>query len=183
MAKSADAADLKSPRSCEVIPARVLHYDAGTAQLDLCARTNGYLIPFSGRMVLLEITASRVNEFRIHRLEECKALRGKPPAHNTMHQEIVTLRQIFKTALRHGWIDHLPDLSASYRASAKISHRAWFSPEEYKQLYEATRKRAHDPKQPVSVGRRNNFTITFCSPPISDSAPTRRCAFSSAMSR
>jgi hypothetical protein len=29
-----------------------------------------------------------------------------------MHQEIVTLRQIFKTALRHGWIDHLPDMSA-----------------------------------------------------------------------
>jgi integrase len=75
-------------------------------------------------------------------------MHGKPPAHNTMHQEIVTLRQIFKTALPHGWIDHLPDLSAPYRASAKISHRAWFSPEEYKQLYEATRKRANDPKQP-----------------------------------
>lgn len=29
----------------------------------------------------------------------------------------------------------------------KISHRAWFSPQEYKQLYEATRKRAHEPKQ------------------------------------
>jgi hypothetical protein len=99
-------------------------------------------------MVLPEITAGKVNEYRIHRLEECKAMRGKPPAHNTMHQEIVTLRQIFKTALRHGWVDHLPDLSAPYRASAKISHRAWFSPEEYKQLYEATRKRAHDPKQP-----------------------------------
>jgi integrase len=75
-------------------------------------------------------------------------MRGKPPAHNTTHQEIVTLRQIFKTALRHGWIDHLPDLSEPYRSSPKISHRAWFSPEEYKQLYEATRKRAHDPKQP-----------------------------------
>jgi hypothetical protein len=56
------------------------------------------------------------------------------------------LRQIFKTALRHGWIDHLPDLSEPYRSSPKISHRAWFSPEEYKQLYDATRKRAHDPK-------------------------------------
>jgi hypothetical protein len=88
-----------------------------------------------------------VNEYRIHRLEECKAMRGKPPAHNTMHQEIVTLRQIFKTALRHGWIDHLSDLSAPYRASTKISHRAWFSPQQYKQLYKATRKRAHDPKQ------------------------------------
>ncbi|SEC33993.1 tyrosine-type recombinase/integrase [Terriglobus roseus] len=112
------------------------------------ARTNGHLVPFFGSMVLPEITAGTINEYRIHRLEESKASRGKPPAHNTMHQEIVTLRQIFKTALRHGWIEHLPDMSAPYRASAKISHRAWFSPEEYKQLYEATRKRAQHPKQP-----------------------------------
>jgi len=112
------------------------------------ARTNDHLVPFFGSMVLPQITAGTINEYRIHRLEESKALRGKPPAHNTMHQEIVTLRQIFKTALRHGWIEHLPDMSAPYRASAKISHRAWFSPEEYKQLYEATRKRAQHPKQP-----------------------------------
>jgi hypothetical protein len=110
------------------------------------ARTNGHLVPFFGSMVLPEITAGKVNEYRIHRLEESNAMRGKPPAHNTTHQEIVTLRQIFKTALRHGWIDHLPDLSEPYRSSPKISHRAWFSPEEYKQLYDATRKRAHDPK-------------------------------------
>jgi integrase len=112
------------------------------------ARANVHLVPFFGNMVLPEITAGKINEYRIHRLEGAKAERGKPPAHSTMHQEIVTLRQIFKTALRHGWIDHLPDMSAPYRASAKISHRAWFSPEEYKQLYEATRKRVHDPKQP-----------------------------------
>jgi integrase len=112
------------------------------------ARTNGHLVPFFGSMVLPEITAGTINEYRIHRLEESKALRGKPPAHNTMHQEIVTLRQIFKTALRHGWIEHLPDMSAPYRASAKISHRGWFSPEEYKQLYEATRRRSQHPKQP-----------------------------------
>jgi integrase len=112
------------------------------------ARTDGHLIPFFGNMVLPEITSGKVNEYRIRRLEESKAQRGKPLAHNTMHQEIVTLRQIFKTALRHGWIDHLPDLSEPYRSSPKISHRAWFSPEEYKQLYEATRKRALDPKQP-----------------------------------
>src|SRR4029077_19716538 len=30
----------------------------------------------------------------------------------------------------------------------KVSHRAWFSPEEYKKLYEATRKRAHAPLKP-----------------------------------
>ena len=39
-------------------------------------------------------------------------------------------------------------LSEPYRASGKISHRAWFSPEEYKKLYEATRKRAQHPKNP-----------------------------------
>jgi len=32
-------------------------------------------------------------------------------------------------------------------SSPKISLRAWFSPEEYKQLYEATRKRAQEPKK------------------------------------
>jgi integrase len=63
-----------------------------------------------------------------------------------MHQEIVTLRQTLKTAVRQGWLEHLPDLSEPYRSSPKISHRAWFSPEEYKKLYEATRKRAHEPK-------------------------------------
>jgi integrase len=94
------------------------------------------------------VTAGKVQEYRIHRLEEAMAGRGKPPAHNTMHQEIVTLRQIMKTAIRHGWIDHMPDLSEPYRSSPKISHRAWFSPDEYKLLYEATRKRAHAPKQP-----------------------------------
>jgi len=41
----------------------------------------------------------------------------------------------------------LPDFSEPYRSSSKISHRAWFSPEEYKQLYEATRKRAQEPKK------------------------------------
>jgi integrase len=112
------------------------------------ARTNNYLIPFFGKLVLPEINAGKINEYRILRLEGSKAARGKGPAHSTMHQEIVTLRQIFKTALRHGWIDHLPDLSEPYRSSTKISHRAWFSPEEYKQLYEATRRRAQDPKQP-----------------------------------
>jgi integrase len=38
-------------------------------------------------------------------------------------------------------------MSAPYKTSGKITHRAWFSPEEYKKLYEATRRRAHEPKQ------------------------------------
>jgi len=109
-------------------------------------RSRVHLVPFFGHMGLSEITAGTVQEYRIHRLEEAVAKRGKPPAHNTMHQEIVTLRQTLKTAVRQGWLEHLPDLSEPYRSSPKISHRAWFSPEEYKKLYEATRKRAHEPK-------------------------------------
>jgi integrase len=110
-------------------------------------RSTVHLVPFFGRMGLSEITAGKVQDYRIHRHEEAMKKRGKPPAHNTMHQEIVTLRQTLKTAIRQGWLDHLPDLSEPYRSSPKISHRAWFSPEEYKKLYEATRKRAHEPKQ------------------------------------
>jgi len=110
-------------------------------------RSRVHLVPFFGRLGLSEITAGKVQDYRIRRLEEAVAKRGKPPAYNTMHQEIVTLRQTLKTAIRHGWLDHLPDLSEPYRSSPKISHRAWFSPAEYKKLYEATRKRAHEPKQ------------------------------------
>jgi len=110
-------------------------------------RSQVHLVPFFGHLGLSEITSGKVQDYRIHRHEQAMAKRGKPPAHNTMHQEIVTLRQTLKTAIRHGWLDHLPDLSEPYRSSPKISHRAWFSPAEYKKLYEATRKRAHEPKQ------------------------------------
>jgi integrase len=52
------------------------------------------------------------------------------------------LRLATRLMIRHGWLSHLPDLSAPYRASGKIGHRAWFSPEEYRALYTATRERA-----------------------------------------
>jgi integrase len=105
-----------------------------------------HLVPFFGNMGLSEITPGQIQEYRIHRHEETVKERGKPPARNTMHQEIVVLRQTLKAALRHRWLDRMPDMSEPYRASGKVSHRAWFSPEEYKQLYEATRKRALTPK-------------------------------------
>ena len=107
-----------------------------------------HLVPFFGDMGLSEITPGQVQEYRIRRHEEAVKEHGKPPARSTMHQEIVVLRQTLKAAIRHGWLDRLPDLSEPYRASGKISHRAWFSPEEYKKLYEATRRRAQHPKNP-----------------------------------
>jgi integrase len=114
---------------------------------DQHGRSRLHLVPFFGKLGLSEVTPGKVQEYRIHRHQEAMAKRGKPPARNTMHQEMVILRQTLKTAVRHGWLERLPDLSEPYRSSPKISHRAWFSPEEYKQLYEATRKRAHEPKQ------------------------------------
>ena len=109
-------------------------------------RLRVHLRPFFGSMGLSEITAGTVQEYRVHRHGVATKLRGRPPASSTMHQEIVTLRQTLKTALRHGWLNHLPDLSAPYKTNGKISHRARFSNEEYKKLYAATRRRVANPK-------------------------------------
>ena len=106
-----------------------------------------HLAPFFENLVISEITAGRTQEYRIHRHQEAIAKRAKPPGRSTLHQEIVTLRQVLKTALRHGSLDRIPDFSEPYRSSPKIAQRAWFSPEEYKRLYKATRKRAQEPKK------------------------------------
>ena len=103
-----------------------------------------HLNPFFGDLGLSEVTSGKVQEYRFQRLNN--ATKGKPPARSTLHHEIVTLRQVLKTATRHGWLTALPDLSTPYRSSGKVTHRAWFSPEEYKLLYEATRARARKPK-------------------------------------
>jgi integrase len=134
-----------------------------------------HLIPFFGNMAVSEITPGLVQQYRVHRMTSrkdprtCEPLKdpktGQPlkdpktgkilkdlktgeaqrPARSTLHHEIITLRHVLKTAERHGWLKYLPDLSPPYKSSPKISHRAWFSPEEYKQLYEATRRRAENP--------------------------------------
>jgi integrase len=102
-----------------------------------------HLLPFFGDLGVSEVTAGKVQEYRVHRA--LNGRKGKAPARSTIHDEIVTLRLILKTAIRHGWLDHLPDLSPPYRSQGKVVHRPWFSPEEYKQLYEATREYARKP--------------------------------------
>ncbi len=103
-----------------------------------------HLLPFFGDLGLSEVTAGKAQEYRMHRIQTSST--GKPPARNTIHNEIVTLRQVLKTAVRHGWVEHLADLSPPYKTQGKISHRPWFSPKEYKQLYEATRRRITEQK-------------------------------------
>jgi integrase len=102
-----------------------------------------HLLPFFGDCGVSEVSAGKVQEYRVHRISTSRT--GKAPARSTLHDEIVTLRQILKTAIRHGWLTHLPDLSPPYRTQGKIVHRPWFSPAEYKQLYEATREYAREP--------------------------------------
>jgi integrase len=121
-----------------------------------------HLTPFFGDLGMSEVTAGKVQEYRVHRIGGGRPLEPpaakpdangaaplpyKPPARSTLHDEIVTLRQVLKTAIRHGWLAHLPDLTPPYKTQGKIVHRPWFSPAEYKQLYEATRdyaRTSHD---------------------------------------
>ena len=113
-------------------------------------RLDTHLLPFFGSKVLSEITPGLVQEYRIHRQTsrlDAKTGLPKKPARSTLHQEIVTLRQVLKTAERHGWLPFVPTLAAPFRGSGKISHRAWFSPAEYKSLFEATRRRAAKPEK------------------------------------
>lgn len=107
-------------------------------------RLQNYLLPFFGNKGLSEVTPGLVQDYRISRLTPDET--GKIPAKSTLNQEIVVLRQVMKTAVRNGWIKHLPDFSAPYQTSRKVTHRAWFSPEDYKKLYQATRRNAEAAK-------------------------------------
>lgn len=109
-----------------------------------------HLQPFFGDMAISDVTAGRIQEYRVHRMKngsqkshlakDNRPSKNKTPSRSTIHNEIVTLRQVLRTALRHGWIAALPDMSPPYKTQGKIVRRPWFSPVEYKQLYTATRK-------------------------------------------
>lgn len=107
-----------------------------------------HLLPFFGKMGLSEVTPGTVQDYRVHRIETARKAKAKPPARSTLHDEVVTLRLVLKAAIRHGWLTHLPDLSPPYKTQGKVVHRPWFSPEEYKQLYTASRDWARNPPQP-----------------------------------
>lgn len=107
-----------------------------------------HLLPYFGPTRVAEIKSGTVLAYRVHRATsrlDVKTGEPKRPSRSTLHKEIVTLRQVLKTAHRHGWIDFVPDLSSPYKTSGKVTHRAWFSPQEYRQLYMATRQRANHP--------------------------------------
>jgi integrase len=119
-----------------------------------------HLLPFFGDRPIKQVTAGLIAEYRVHRMTPPlevaagKIVPRKPghqrrnykrPARSTLHQEMVTLRQVLKTANRKGWISAVPDMSAPYKSSGKITHRAWFSPEDYKRFCNAAKERARNP--------------------------------------
>ncbi len=106
-------------------------------------RVRVHLMPFFGNKQVSEISAGLVQEYRIQRTTN--GYKGRKPSRSTLHHETVTLRLVLKTAHRYGWISAVPDISPPYKTSGKVTHRAWFSPEEYKIFYEATRERAKNP--------------------------------------
>lgn len=150
-------------------------------------RLRVHLLPFFGKMPVSRIGAQAAQDYRVHRRtkpkeayerealeakkvqeakEEGKVYKPKkpwsPPANSTLKHEIVTLRLVLKTAQRLGWVEHVPDLSPPYRGSGKISHRAWFSLEEYNELCRVTRERAKDPPKPRwkwECEQLNNFVV------------------------
>lgn len=113
-----------------------------------------HLIPFFGDIPITDVTSGKVQEYRVKRMKSAgkinphaadnRPVKNKVPSRSTIHNEIVTLRQVLRTAVRHGWLDALPDLSPPYKTQGKIVHRPWFSPSEYKQLYTATREYARE---------------------------------------
>ena len=121
-----------------------------------------HLLPFFGAYPLSAINAGLVQDYRLSRnrppdppKEDARKAKRRTqverpcpwhrPSRSTLGKESVCLRQVLKAANRRGWIAALPDLSEPYRQSSKVSHRAWFSPDEYKRLYTATRKWADSP--------------------------------------
>lgn len=112
---------------------------------DHVRRVNTHLMEFFGETPVKDINAGLVQEYRIAR--HTNGYKGRTPSRSTLHHETVTLRLVLKTAHRYGWIDAVPDISPPYKTSGKVKHRAWFSPEEYKMLYEATRERAKNPSR------------------------------------
>src|SRR5260221_5977433 len=108
-----------------------------------------HLLPFFGEFGVSEVTAGKVQEYRVHRMtsrlepnpasKNNRSPKDKPPARSTIPDEIVTLRQVLKTAIRPGWLAYPPDLSPPHNTQGKIMHHPWVSPAGYKQPYEANR--------------------------------------------
>lgn len=111
------------------------------------AHLKNHLRPYFGKMAVTEINGDTAHQYRLHRNKTATEKGGKPPARNTLKNEIITLRLVLALCVRKGWIPFVPNLSEPFRGNSKAEHRAWFSPAEYKALYLAARKHAAETKR------------------------------------
>ena len=129
-------------------------------------RMRRHILPYFGRRPLSSITKGLINSYRAFRAEDTitrttvpakdglPARPGKPPARSTMLSEICHIRQVLKFAEGNGWLAFVPSLQAAHMSQTKKGRRAWFSPEEYEQLYKATRRK-------VEEGQRHGWTSRY----------------------
>lgn len=111
-------------------------------------RLHVHLIPFFGEIPLSEITAGTCQKYIVWRTEKAAEKSDKPPARSTLKQEFVIVRQALRWAVNNRQLSHMPTLKLPYLTLRKKGRRAWFSPEEYKQLYTATRRRIEEGTRP-----------------------------------
>ncbi|MEL7487388.1 MAG: hypothetical protein AAGJ87_09270 [Pseudomonadota bacterium] len=100
------------------------------------ATLRNYLLPSFGEKGLSGITPGLVQEHRTHRrshsaprvaqkkVEDGEPVPPAPPSRSAIHKEIFAIRQVQKTAVRRGWLTHLPDLSSPYKTEGKLERRA-----------------------------------------------------------
>lgn len=113
-------------------------------------RVNRHVMPFFGDMALSKIKKGVIQSYLVKRVEETMAAKGKRPARSTLLHEIVHIRQTLKFAEGKEWIDYVPSISSELLRKTKTNRRAWFSREEYEQLYKATRRR-------ITEGKRSGY--------------------------
>ena len=105
-------------------------------------RLSAHLRPYFKDKWCDEIDGGSAQAYRLFRMKNGR--KGKPPARNTINSEITTLNHVLGTAFREGAVHSLPDLSPPFKSSNKVGVRPWFSPAEYKQLYQATGESARN---------------------------------------
>lgn len=115
---------------------------------DLELRLKASILPFFGKLEPRAINRSTAQRYVVHRTEEMMKRRGRTPARSTVLSDLVAVRQVLKYEEGAGRLAHVPALSLPYLTLKKKGRRAWFSPEEYQQLYKATRKRVAECPRP-----------------------------------
>jgi hypothetical protein len=81
-------------------------------------RIENHLIPLFGTRLLSKIASGLIRDYQIHRMRTDPG--GKPPARNTIHQEMLCIRQMQKTANRRGWLEHVPDMKRPVAGPARL---------------------------------------------------------------